>query len=204
MDKKELQWDKKLKIVTVGNDNSKEDENHFPYEPTPYSVLERIVKSGYLSRNNYLVDYGSGKGRVDFFLNYKLGCQTLGIEFNPDFYELAIKNHKNGLRSENVNFLLINAEDYEVDCAADCFYFFNPFSVKILRSVIAKIKASYYENLRELLLFFYYPSDEYISYLMSIDELEFVDDINCQDLFDGNNIRECVLIFTMNEDLCYI
>ena len=30
---------------------------------------------------------------------------------------------------------------------------------------------SYYENPRELLLFFYYPSDEYISYLMTVDEL---------------------------------
>lgn len=44
---------------------------------------------------------------------------------------------------------------------------------------------SYYENPRELLLFFYYPSDEYISYLMTVDELVFSDEIDCRDLVSG-------------------
>ncbi len=34
-------------------------------------------------------------------------------------------------------------------------------------------------------LFFYYPSDEYISYLMTVDELVFSDEIDCRDLFPG-------------------
>lgn len=197
MDINESKWDKKLKIVTIGRDDSNEDENHFPYEPTPYIVLERIVASGYLSKNNYLIDYGCGKGRVDLFLNWKLGCRTIGIEFNSNFYEIAVKNQVNGSTFNKVKFLLMNAEEYEVDLEADCFYFFNPFSVKILRSVIAKIKASWYENPRKLQLFFYYPSDEYIYFLMSEDELKFIDEIDCRDLFNINDLRERILIFTM-------
>ena len=54
---------------------------------------------------------------------------------------------------------------------------------------------SYYEEPRELLLFFYYPSDEYISYLMTVDELAFLDEIDCRDLFDGENPRERIMIF---------
>ena len=53
----------------------------------------------------------------------------------------------------------------------DKIYFFNPFSVEILQKVIAQILDSYYENIRTIQLFFYYPSDEYISYLMTVDEL---------------------------------
>ena len=44
-------------------------------------------------------------------------------------------------------------------------------------------------------LFFYYPSDEYVSYLMTVSELCFVDEMDCQDLFDGKNIREKILVF---------
>lgn len=69
-------------------------------------------------------------------------------------------------------------------------YFFNPFSVELLRKVMARIIKSYYEQPREMYLFFYYPSEEYIEYLMTVDELEFYDEIDCRDLFEGNDPRE--------------
>ena len=37
------QWDKLLKIRTTGWDDSHSDQYRFPYEPTPYSVLERLA-----------------------------------------------------------------------------------------------------------------------------------------------------------------
>ena len=77
----------------------------------------------------------------------------------------------------------------------DAFYFFNPFSVEILRSVVGKILDSYYENPRQMLLFFYYPNDEYLSYLMTEPMLSFLDEIDCQDLYEGENTRERILIF---------
>ena len=50
-------------------------------------------------------------------------------------------------------------------------------------------------NPREMTLFFYYPSEEYISYLMTVDELEFYDEIECGDLFGNNDVREQIMIF---------
>ena len=44
----EILMDKQLKIKTTGRDDSKEDDYHHPYEPTPYSVLERMAESEYL------------------------------------------------------------------------------------------------------------------------------------------------------------
>ena len=52
-----------------------------------------------------------------------------------------------------------------------------------------------YQNPREILLFFYYPSDEYVGWLMTVDELMFVDEIDCRDLFEGENGRERILVF---------
>ena len=36
-----------------------------------------------------------------------------------------------------------------------------------------------------------------ISYLMTVDELEFYDEIECEDLFDGNDPRERIMIFQL-------
>lgn len=88
-----------------------------------------------------------------------------------------------------------NAENYVVPAEVDRVFFFNPFSVEILRKVLTKIEDSYYENPREIQLFFYYPSDEYISELMTVDMLYFVDEIDCRDLFDGENPRERIMVF---------
>ncbi len=89
------------------------------------------------------------------------------------------------------------AEDYIVDKEADRFYFFNPFRVEILKRVMKNIIESYYDDPREMLLFFYYPDDEYITYLMSVEEITFYDEISCDDLFEENKERERVLIFSM-------
>ena len=75
--------------------------------------------------------------------------------------------------------------------------FFNPFSVEILQKVLARIYESYYENPREILLMFYYPSEEYISCLMTEEALMFVDEISTEDLFEVKNERERILIFSV-------
>lgn len=91
--------------------------------------------------------------------------------------------------------VLANAENYEVPSNVSFCYFFNPFSVEILKRVVARILESYYENPRPIQLMFYYPSDEYVSFLMTQDELMFSDEIDCRDLFDGNDSREKILVF---------
>ena len=190
-------WEIKLNICTSGCDASKEDDYHYPYEPTPYAVLERLVDSNYISKENIVIDYGCGKGRVGFFLNHRIGCEVIGIDFDERMCKIAKENLCTFIRDNNegkVEFVCESAEKYEV-IDADVFYFFNPFSVEILQSVIGKIIKSYYSQPREMCLFFYYPSDEYVSYLMTIPELCFVDEIDCSDLFMGHNEREKILIF---------
>ena len=188
-------WDKLLQIKTVGRDDSNADEYRHPYEPTPYSVLERLAKSGLLGKDDVVLDYGCGKGRVGFFLSYRTKAQTIGIEYDDRIYESALENRKSTVSRVKPNFVLTKAEEYEVPTEVNRCYFFNPFSVEILHKVMARIIESWYENPREVFLFFYYPSDEYISYLMTVDELEFYDEIECDDLFKGDDTRERIMIF---------
>ena len=195
--KKERAWDNYLQIHTTGRDDARADQYHHPYEPTPYAVLERLADSGFFREGDTVVDYGCGKGRVGFFLNHRTGAKTLGIEYDEHIYLGALENQQTA--KAKAEFLLTRAESFEVPEEVDRCYFFNPFSVEILQKVMARILESYYENPREILLFFYYPADEYIACLMRVEELELFDEIACEDLFPGKKMRERILIFSLPE-----
>ena len=194
---KEEKWDKLLQIRTTGRDDSHADQYRYPYEPTPYPVLERLANSGYIRKGNTLLDYGCGKGRVDFFLSWQTRCRSIGIEYDERIYEKAVENQNMSSASGRITFQAVDAGEFPVPESVDRIYFFNPFSLEILQKVISRIRDSYYEAPREILLFFYYPSDEYISFLMTVNELTFYDEIDCGDLYDGKDSRERIVIFKM-------
>ena len=193
----EQTWDKLLQISTGGRDDKRSDQYRFPYEPTPYCVLERLAESGMVGSGDTVLDYGCGKGRVGFFLSYRTKCNAIGIEYDERIFHAALENQQAAARGAKADFVLTRAEAYEVPPEVTRCYFFNPFSAEILHKVMARILESYYAHPREILLFFYYPSDEFLAGLMAVDELEFLDEIECDDLFSGNRERERILIFQL-------
>ncbi len=190
-------WDKLLRIKTAGRDDTNSDRYRYPYEPTPYRVLERLANSGFIRKKDVVLDYGCGKGRVDFFLSYQTKANTIGIEYDERIYQSVLENQKTAVSGAKTQLVQAKAEEYTVPANVNRCYFFNPFSVELLQKVMARITESYYENPREMFLFFYYPSEEYIAYLMTVDELEFYDEIDCGDLFGDNDERERIMIFEM-------
>lgn len=196
MTDRESAWDLSLQINTAGRDDLNADQYHHPYEPTPYCVLERLADSGMVREGDVVLDYGCGKGRVGFFLSYRTKAKTIGIEYDQRIYKLALENRKTA--RGKADFALTRAEEYQVPLDVNRCYFFNPFSLEILRKVMARIMESWYEEPREIFLFFYYPSDDFLGYLMSVDELEFYDEIECDDLF-GEDPRERIMIFQLPE-----
>ena len=139
---------------------------------------------------------------MDFFLSHQTRAKTIGIEYDSHIFEAAQENLKTVHSAVKPQFVLADAETYGVPEEVNRCWFFNPFSVEILHKVMARILDSYYENPREIFLFFYYPDDDYIAYLMTVDELEFYDEIECDDLFAGNNMRERILIFQLPDYEC--
>ena len=193
----EKTWDTSLRIQTCGRDELGADEYHHPYEPTPYSVLERLADSGLIGKDDVVLDYGCGKGRVGFFLSYRAKAKTVGIEYDERIYQSALENQQTAVSRIKLDFVLTRAEEYEVPAEVNRCYFFNPFSAEILQKVMARILESWYENPREVFLFFYYPADDFLSYLMTVDELEFYDEIECDDLFERYDSRERIMIFQL-------
>ena len=188
-------WDSLLQIKTTGRDDSKAGHDCYPYEPTPYPVLERLANRGFIRKKDVVLDYGCGKGRVDFFLSYLTKAKTIGIEYDERLYQSTMENQKTAVSSAKTTFTLARAEEYEVPAEVNRYYFFNPFSVEILRKVMEKIMESHEKAPREAFLFFYYPSQEYLACLMEANGLELYDEIACDDLFEGNDPRERVMVF---------
>lgn len=187
--------DSKLNIKTTGRDDKHSDTHRYPYEPTTYSVLERLVESEYIDNTDCLMDYGCGKGRVPIYFHDMLGCKGYGIELVKEYYEIATANAvSNGCQGE-VYFFQGKAEGYELPCDVTACFFFNPFDIGIMRGVMKQIMDSYDKNPRCIRLFFYYPQDEYIAFLSTIPELDFVDEVDCTDLFDKLDSRNRIMIF---------
>lgn len=193
-------WDKLLRIRTSGRDDSRSNHINFPYEPTPYEVLELLVREQYIGKKNTVLDYGCGKGRVDFYLAFETKCRCIGIDYDERMIAAADDNRETAVSGRRVEFIHANAARFEVPDEADRIYFFNPFSVEVLQSALTRIKESMYAHPREILLLFYYPSDEYVAFLMQQDALSFEDEIDCREIYKNNDDRERILIFRMEEN----
>ena len=188
-----------IKIKTTGRDDSHSDQYRYPYEPTQYCVLERLAHSGLIGKKNVLLDYGTGKGRVCFYLSYQTRCRSIGVEYDERIYNRALANKTDAVSGNKVKFLCVDAVGFKIPDNVDRFFFFNPFSVEIFKSVLANIIDSYYENQREMLVMCYYPSDEYLMCLSQEYNVTFVEEIDCSDISDGESRREKVVVYRVGE-----
>lgn len=163
-------YDKLLHIKTGEGHELQSSPHYFRYEPTPYTALEQLFDSYKVGTDNRLVDFGCGKGRLNFFVHYLFQASVVGVEMNEDFYEntkenLASYMRRNRVINGQIQFYHGLAEDYRIHSTEDRFYFFNPFSVQIFMKVVHNILQSFERTQRELDIILYYPSDDYIFFL---------------------------------------
>ncbi len=153
---KEQFFDELLNIKTIGDQKGFSKSFHYHrYEPTPYHALETLFIQYKLKSNDRLVDFGCGKGRLNFYINYLFHSSAVGVEMNETFYEEAVKNRHSYLKkaknsSNQIHFHCCLAEEYEIDPLDNRFYFFNPFSVQIFMNVISNILVSVEKSARDI------------------------------------------------------
>ena len=193
----EVELDKFLKIKTNGRDDSNSNFTNYPYEATPYKVLQNLGNSGYITKRDTIIDYGCGKGRVDFYLAYMTKAKMIGIEYDERLFNSAIENQKKAISASRVSFVNTCASLYEVPTDVTAVYFFNPFSTTILKEVLKNIRLSKEQSDREIKLFFYYPSKEYISFLEKNTDIIYIDNIDCTDLYKEYDKREYIAVYKM-------
>ncbi|MBO3445569.1 methyltransferase [Clostridium sp. CCUG 7971] len=179
----EYYYENLLNIKTTGDQKWNKNNIHYhPYEPTLYSALECLFEKYTFKSNDHVVDFGCGKGRLNFYINYFYKSNVTGIEMNEIFYYEALENKANYMKKNKkslykVNFECCLAQDYKIKSYDNKFYFFNPFSVQIFTKVVENILISFEENPRNIEIILYYPSQDYIYYLEYLSPFILSEDI---------------------------
>lgn len=163
----ERKYDQGLNIRTQGLREWRDTTVQYNrYEATPYKALEQLFRQYKLTDTDQVVDFGSGRGRVAFYIHQQFQIPVTGIEVNEQTLDEAFVNKRSYRRTAShipasIRFEYGLAEHYEIQDEDNCFYFFNPFSVKIFKQVVQNIIASVERCPRIVDIILYYPLPEY-------------------------------------------
>jgi SAM-dependent methyltransferase len=196
----EQQYDKLLNIHTEEFQKGFNDSTHYNrYEPTPYHALETLFHHYEIKSSDHVVDFGCGKGRLNFYLHYHFNATVTGIEMNESFYNKALLNQMDykKKKKDKIHFHCCLAEEYQIATLDNIFYFFNPFSVPVFMRVINNILLSVEQFPRDVELILYYGSEEYLQFLEYQTAFELKEEIRIPCLYE-NNPYERFLIYRLN------
>jgi SAM-dependent methyltransferase len=75
-----------------------------PYVPTPLEVVDAMLKMAKVTRNDYLIDLGSGDGRIVINAAKKYGARGFGVDLNPVRVDDANANARQAGVTDKVSF----------------------------------------------------------------------------------------------------
>jgi SAM-dependent methyltransferase len=61
-----------------------------PYVPTPYVVVEEMLRLANVGRDDFVMDLGSGDGRILIAAARKFGARGVGVDLDPDRIEESL------------------------------------------------------------------------------------------------------------------
>ena len=115
-------WDKLLKIKTTGRDDSNSDQYRYPYEPTPYCVLERLANSTY--KDNFILKGGlliSSMIGISERTTMDMDATVRGIQMEEDEIVKAVKEIISVDVDDGINFEYESIEPIREDDAYNNF-----------------------------------------------------------------------------------
>lgn len=179
----EKKFDQQLHIRTVGlREWGKEANKYNRYEATPYLALEQLFETYTFKQDDKLIDFGSGRGRVAFYIHNRFNIAVTGVEAHDTTFEEALINEEMYRKSRAhldapLLFEFALAEQYEIAEDYNKFFMFNPFSVHIFKRVMTNILKSYERQPRMMELILYYPLNDFIHYLRNKTPFELINKI---------------------------
>lgn len=75
-----------------------------PYVPTPQAVVDRMLELAEIKEGDYVIDLGSGDGRIPITAAKKYGIKALGVDLNPLRVQEANQNAKREKVTDKVEF----------------------------------------------------------------------------------------------------
>lgn len=81
--------------------------------PTPDGMVEAMLRLGGVTRDDYVVDLGSGDGRIPILAAQLFGARAMGVEFNPDLVSYSVRRAREAGLAERVRF--VHGDIFETD-----------------------------------------------------------------------------------------
>jgi SAM-dependent methyltransferase len=78
--------------------------NAGPYVPSPSVIVDRMLALGGIRGDDYLVDLGSGDGRIVITAAQRYGARGFGVDINPELVKLANDNAARAGVADRVRF----------------------------------------------------------------------------------------------------
>jgi hypothetical protein len=85
-----------------------------PYVRTPQAVVDAMLEIAGVRANDYLIDLGSGDGRIPITAAQRHGARALGIDYDPYLIEESTRNARRAGVAERVSFVQKNLFDVDL------------------------------------------------------------------------------------------
>jgi Methyltransferase domain len=76
-----------------------------PYVPTPQIVVDEMLKMAGVTAKDFVVDLGSGDGRMIITAAQKFNANGIGVDIDPKLVELATRHARNEAVSDRARFI---------------------------------------------------------------------------------------------------
>lgn len=90
-------------------------EPRVPYVPTPQAVVDRMLEIAKVGPQDYLIDLGSGDGRIVITAAKKFGTRGFGVDIDPERVDESNENARRAGVADRVAFYQRNLFETDLD-----------------------------------------------------------------------------------------
>lgn len=110
------------------------------YEPTPHNVVEGMLKLAEVGPRDFVIDLGSGDGRIVIAAAKNFGARGLGVELNPDLIKQSLANAQAAGVADRAVFLQQDILKTDLSHATVITMFLYPNVNMMLRPILLDLK----------------------------------------------------------------
>ncbi|MGN7613271.1 class I SAM-dependent methyltransferase [Magnetococcales bacterium HHB-1] len=134
------------------------------YEPSSLEMIEKTVQALPIAYERFtFLDLGSGKGLVLLLALQQSFQRIIGVEFSPELHGIAQQNIQryqgaSECSKTRIELYLMDVVDYPLPLENLVVYLFNPFQPPVLERVLQRLKRSFHDHPREMIILYIEPT----------------------------------------------
>ncbi len=112
-----------------------------PYEPTSMTIVRKLLDLGSVGPNDYLIDLGSGDGRIVITAAKEYGARGFGVDLNEDLVALSKKNAVTEGVEQSVDFFVRDVLETDIrDASVVTIYLLNDLNLRLRPKFLSELR----------------------------------------------------------------